>query len=165
MRQHDPVFFWNCLFEIFLDLFGCFVICEAKALTEPRNVGIDDDARCNTECIAHHDVCGLSGDSAEREKIIHPLWDFAAVNINYASARGLNVLCLVPEKSCRMNIPLKLGPRGEQERLGAAIFSKEVRRYDVNAGIRALCGQDSCDQQLECVRMVESAVRVRILTF
>lgn len=164
MRQHYPIFFWNGLFEIFLDLFGCFILCEAEALTEPRNVRIDDDARCDSECVAHNDVCGLSCNSAERKQVIHRIWDVAAVNINYASARGLNILGLVSEKSCRVNVPLKLGRGGVQERLWAAIFPKKVGSDDVHSGIRALGRQDRCDKEFEGVCMVESAVCVGIFT-
>lgn len=100
MREHYPVFLWNGLFQVFLDLFWSFVLCEAEALGEPRNVCVNYDTRCYPKGIAHNDVCGLSGNSAKRKQVIHRLWDLTAVNVQYSPASGLYVSGLVPKEAC-----------------------------------------------------------------
>ena len=100
---------------------------------------VDDHARSDAEGVAQHNVRGLSGDTAERQNLVHRSRYLAAVFIDDSPARGLNIPCLVPEESSRVNVLFELVLRNRDKIRRAAIFAKQIGGNDIDAGVGALC--------------------------
>ena len=80
-------------------------------------------------------------------------------------ARALNRFGLVAKETGRADVLLKLGRRNFQIVLGFAVFAKQIGGHDVDALVRALSGENRGNQQLERVRMIQGAMRIRVRAF
>jgi hypothetical protein len=64
-----------------------------------------------------------------------------------------------------MNIGVRVLPANFQIILRRSVFAKKIFRHDVDALVGALRRKNRRDQKLESVRVIKSAMRVRVFFF
>ncbi len=138
VRKHDPIIFWHQFFEIFFDLFRCFLLGQAEPLRQTRDVRVDDDARSNPKRISEHDVRCFSRNAAKSEYFIHRPGYFTAINLDQPLAGRLDVFRLIAEKTGRVNLSLQFFLRHVDEIPRAAVLTEECRRDNIYARVSAL---------------------------
>ena len=67
----------NELYKVFFDLCRLFVFRKTESSGDTYAVGIGYHCRLS-EDITKHEVCGLSADARQCEKLLHSIGDFAA---------------------------------------------------------------------------------------
>lgn len=77
VRERDPAILRKNLHEVLFDLNGIVIFGEIQALGNPLDVGIDDDARGDSEGRSQYDVGRFAGRSGDGEELLDGLRDLA----------------------------------------------------------------------------------------
>lgn len=162
VRKLDPVVAGDDSDQFLLDGLRIMGLSEAEAIGEAQNVGIDDDALGETEGDSEDDVAGFAGDSGQGEKLGHVFGDLASESFDKLFGRAGDRLGLVVIKAGGANLRFQSGKGGSGHRFGRGEFSEKLGGYEIDANIRALRGEDGCDQQLPRVAVMERAFGVGI---
>lgn len=68
VTEHRPLFLWNKFLEIPFNFFRSRCFGEAQSIGKSLYVGVDNDPFVDAECIAEHDIGGLSTDTSQFDK-------------------------------------------------------------------------------------------------
>ena len=151
----DPGFLRKEGHQIVLYLDGVLSLRKPHAMGESKDVSVYNDAGCFPETISHHDVRRLSSHTRETEQLVHCLGHPTAEVVSDLLAGSLDRLRFVAVETGGADELLQLAPirMGESGRLGKT--SEQGGRYFVDPLIRALGGQNGCDQQFERRPVIE----------
>ena len=138
-------------------------LCKAESLGEAFDVGIDNDADVDVEGVAEDDVCGLAGDAAQREELVHRGGNLTSEAFDDGLHRFVNGAGFISEQADGLDEGLDLlgscsGVVGWRWETG-----KESGRGLVDADIGGLGGEDGCDQEFVGRGVDELAVRIGIV--
>src|SRR4030095_10834287 len=71
VREDYPVFLRNKFHQVLLDLFWLLLFCQPEPPAKSCHVRIDNYAGCNSECITHDHVRGLTGNTWKLEQLFN----------------------------------------------------------------------------------------------
>jgi len=101
---------------------------------------IDDDTDIDVERVAEDDVGSFTSDPGKGGKLVHCLWNFAAVFFDQNAAGGLDVFGFGSVESDAFDVLFEFGKRSVGEVLGGLVFLEKIFGNDVDLFIGALRG-------------------------
>ena len=162
VAEEAPRIPWNEGEEVGLDFSGIRLGGEAEALGEAADMGVDDDALLEAECVSEHDVGGFAADARKGGEFLHTVRNASPVAFEEGGGAGLEAAGLGPEEPGGFDEGLKFrGGDGGVVCGGFAAFEKAFGDQ-IDALVSALGGEDGGDQELQGVGVLEFAVGVRV---
>ena len=99
VREDRPIFLWNQLHEILLDLVGTGLLCETKPRGDTLHVRVHYYPFVYTERVAEHDVGGLASDAGNLHQLSHGSRNRVVVPLCQRLTHPDQRFRLVPEES------------------------------------------------------------------
>ena len=157
-----PIFPWNELHQILLDLLGIGLARNPKSMREAHHMRVDDDAFVFSEGVAEDNV-GRFPSHAREGRAVSPSCQERGRHVRPQSRplhRGGSLFCC--EKN-RSNGSFFQSRRSRFRVIGGApIFREQRRRDGIHSLVGALRGQNRRHQKFERIPEIELAMRVRI---
>jgi len=147
-----------------LDLSGRRPLRQPQTVRHAKNVRIDRE-RSFFECNRHHDVCRLPADAVERFQIVALARHLAAETLDQIARRANDMLGLHAIEPARFDDPFDVGETGFCQLVGRWIGREQRGGREIHARIRALCGENHRDEQLERIVVLKRRDGRRIRAF
>ena len=148
--------------QILFHLHGIAVCRQSQPQGKSADMGIDDDPLVFSKCVAEHDIGRLAPHTMQGREFIHRLRNFAAVLRDDVCACRTNRLCLVAIEPGGLHRLFDFLLRGSREIARGFILFKQRRRDHVHPLVGALRGKNRRDEELQGIRKIELAMRIRV---
>ena len=161
MVRLRPILVRNRFLQLFLGLFHILRVGKPDAVAHAKHMRVHRD-RGDAKGVASDHVCGLFAHARQGLEGFDARGHFAAI-LGNEDARGLeNVPSFGVEKAAAFDVGKERFLRHGGNRLRRVGNGEELCRAFVHHHVRALRGEDGCNQQLKRRREVQRGFRVWI---
>ena len=162
MREDRPFLLRNEFHEVLLDLHRVRMRGQSQASGDACDVSVDHDAHRQIEGVPENHVRRLAAHAGQRGQFLHGARHLSAVLLHDRLRCGDHRFCFIAEKTGLPDVALHRRLSGGRERSRVRILMKQRLGDDVDAHVRGLRGKNRSNEELERIRVVQRAFRLRI---